>query len=210
MIGHCRKLFPDGLKRMKIFSYILIVPVVLLGISKGYAQKVAVKTNALYGAVAATPNLGLEFGLSPRTTLDLSGGYNWFTPDASNSGHKLVHWLGTAEYRYWLCERFNGHFFGLHALGTQYNIAGHDLRMLFGRGSESYRYEGWGVGCGLSYGYQFFLGNRWSLEATVGAGYVRMRYDKFRCAVCGAKVGTESRNYFGPTKAGITLIFIIK
>lgn len=195
---------------MKILSYIVMLPIVLLSSSEGYAQKVAVKTNALYGVVAATPNLGLEFGLSPRTTLDLGGGYNWFTPDKSNSARKLVHWLAMAEYRYWTCERFNGHFFGLHAIGTQYNIAGRNLPLLFGSDSKFHRYEGWGIGCGVSYGYQFFLGNRWSLEATVGAGFVRMRYDKFKCAACGARIGTESRNYFGPTKAGITLIFIIK
>ena len=195
---------------MKILSYIVMLPIALLSISETYAQKAAVKTNLLYGVVAGAPNVGFEFGLSPRTTLDLSGGYNWFTPDKSNSARKLVHWLAIAEYRYWTCERFNGHFFGLHALGTQYNIAGHNLPLLFGSDSKLHRYEGWGVGCGVSYGYQFFLGNRWSLEATVGAGYVRMRYDKFKCATCGARIGTESRNYFGPTKAGITLIFIIK
>ena len=52
--------------------------------------------------------------------------------------------------------------------------------------------------------------NRWSLEANIGAGYVRLHYDKFRCKTCGEKVGTENRNYFGPTKAAISLIFLIK
>lgn len=31
------------------------------------------------------------------------------------------------EYRYWTCERFSGHFGGIHIIGTQYNIAGHHL-----------------------------------------------------------------------------------
>ena len=120
------------------------------------------------------------------------------------------HYEGTMEYRYWTCERFSGHFWGIHIIGTQYNIAGHHLPLLFGDNSSHYRYEGWGAGGGISYGYHFLLSNRWSLEANIGAGYVRLHYDKFRCKTCGEKVGTENRNYFGPTKAAISLIFLIK
>lgn len=193
----------------KILTSFILLSLLLSGWDC-FAQKVAVKTNLLYGAYTSTPNLGVEVGLSPRTTLDLGGGYNWFVSNSSENNKKLVHWLASAEYRYWLCERFSGHFFGVHVLGTQYNIAGHNLPLLFGKDSKSHRYEGWGAGAGISYGYHFFLGNRWSLEATVGVGYVRMHYDKFKCAVCGTKVGTENRNYFGPTKAGFTLVFLIK
>lgn len=42
------------------------------------AQKVAVKTNLLYDA-SATMNLGFEFGLSAKWTLDISGNYNPWT-----------------------------------------------------------------------------------------------------------------------------------
>jgi hypothetical protein len=54
------------------------------------------------------------------------------------------------------------------------------------------------------------LGNRWGLEATVGVGYAYLDYDKYPCAKCGRKIGSASEHYFGPTKAGITLIFMIK
>ena len=179
-------------------------------ILKCSAQKVAVKTNLFYGIYLRTPNLEVEFGSSPRSTIELGGGFNWFTSGKTSSNKKLVHWLGTAEYRYWTCERFSGHFLGIHILGTQYNIAGHHLPLLFGHDSSHYRYEGWGIGGGISYGYHFPLSNRWSLEANIGAGYVRLHYDKFRCEACGEKTGTESRNYLGPTKAAISLIFLIK
>lgn len=106
--------------------------------------------------------------------------------------------------------KFSGHFFGVHVLGSQYNIAGHELPLLFGKNSKSYRYEGWGVGTGISYGYNFYFGKRWSLEANIGVGYARFQYDKFDCVKCGRKVAAEGRNYFGPTKAGISLIYIIK
>ena len=175
------------------------------------AQDISIKENLLYGAYTYTPNLSLEVGLGRRSTLDLSGGYNpWNLNGTAENNKKLVHWLGEIEYRYWLCQRFTGHFFGIHALGTQYNIAKQELPLLFEKGSKEYRYEGYGYGGGISYGYNFFLGIRWSLEANIGIGYARLHYDKYKCYKCGEKVGTENRNYFGPTKAGISLIYYIK
>ena len=44
----------------------------------GQAQEVAVKTNLLYDATT-TFNLGAEFCLAPKWTLDLSANYNPFT-----------------------------------------------------------------------------------------------------------------------------------
>lgn len=175
------------------------------------AQHVAVKTNLLYGGYTYTPNLSLEIGLGHRSTLDLGGGYNWFNLEGSQADNKkLVHWLGQVEYRYWTCSKFGGHFLGVHALGSQFNIGGQELPLLLGRGSEAYRHEGWGVGAGLSYGYSFYLSNRWSVELNIGVGYARLNYDKYACAKCGTKIATENRNYWGPTKAGISLIYIIK
>lgn len=177
----------------------------------GYSQTVALKTNLLYGAYTSTPNLSLELGLGKRSTLDLGGGYNpWNLNGTELDNTKLVHWLGQMEYRYWLCQKFSGHFFGVHALGTQFNIGGHELPLLFEKGSKNFRYEGFGYGAGISYGYQFYLGKRWSLEANIGVGYARLHYDKYDCVKCGTKLSSEKKNYFGPTKAGISLIYIIK
>lgn len=189
----------------------LIFALSCLFVNKSNAQKIAVKTNLLYAGYTYTPNLSLEIGLSNRSTLDIGGAYNWLNRDGSQvNNKKLVHSLGQIEYRYWLCSKFSGHFFGVHALGTQFNIAGHELPLLLGKGSKNYRHEGYGVGGGISYGYSFFLGKRWSLEAQIGAGYARLHYDKYDCIKCGKKIGTENRNYYGPTKAGISLIYIIK
>lgn len=173
------------------------------------AQKIAVKANLFYGAMTYTPNLGIEIGLSMRSTLDINGGYNpWNLKGSESSNKKLVHWLGNVEYRYWLCEKFNGHFFGVHALGSQYNISQHELPLFFGKGSKGYRYEGWAAGAGVSYGYQWILGKHWNLEANIGIGYARLKYDKYNCVKCGDKVGSDFRNYFGPTKAGVSLIYV--
>lgn len=177
-----------------------------------YAQNVVgIKTNLLYGAGALTPNLGAEIDLGKRTTIDVSGGYNWFNHDGRrNDNKKLTHWMVQPEFRYWLCQKFNGHFFGVHALASGYNISRYNLPMLFGKGSQKYRHEGWAAGAGVSYGYQLILANHWNLEMNVGVGYARLKYDKYDCKTCGEKIGSSSKNYFGPTKAGISLIYIIK
>ena len=77
------------------------------------AQDIAAKTNLLYWS-STTPNLSFEFGLGKRTTLDLTGAYNPWTLN-KDSNKKIKHWLVMPEFRYWLCERYNGHFFGLHS-----------------------------------------------------------------------------------------------
>lgn len=87
-----------------------------------YAQKVAVKTNLLSDAFFS-PNLGVEVGFAPRWTLDVSGQFNGWT---LSHDRRWKHWAVQPEVRYWLCDRFGGHFFGAHLHGGQYNIGGFD------------------------------------------------------------------------------------
>ena len=49
-------------------------------ILESYAQKVALKSNLLYDATA-TMNLGLEFGLARKWTLDVTVNYNPWKPE---------------------------------------------------------------------------------------------------------------------------------
>lgn len=191
------------------------IPILLalcLAATCAYAQGVVgVKTNLLYGAATLTPNLGAEIGLGRHTTLELSGSYNpWNLNGTQADNTKLVHWIGQAEFRYFTCERFNGHFLGVHGLYSMFNIGGHELPLLLGKGSKEYRYEGSAYGAGLSYGYQFVLGRHWNLELSVGVGYMQIKYDQYDCPHCGDLKGQFTRNYIGPTKAAVSLIYIIK
>ena len=173
------------------------------------AQKVAVKTNLLYDATA-TINAGIEFGLAPKWTLDLSGNFNGWT---MSHDRKWKHWMAQPEARYWFCDRFAGHFLGFHALGGQYNI-GHlknNIKFLgtdFSKLSDS-RYQGWFIGAGIAYGYAWVLNKHWNLEGEIGVGYVYTEYDRFNCKGCGKKVEEDkNHHYFGPTKAAINLIYV--
>jgi len=170
-----------------------------------YSQTVAIKNNLLYDATL-TPNLGLEFGLAKKSTLDLHAGYN---PFKFSNGKRFKHWLVQPEYRYWVCEKFNGSFWGVHLHGGQYSVGG--IKLPFGMfpSLKDYRYEGFFVGGGVSYGYQWMLGKRWNLEAAIGVGYAYLGYDKYPCKDCGPKIKSDHRHYFGPTKAAISIIYII-
>lgn len=176
-----------------------------------FSQKYAVKTNVLYDIVTLTPNLGIEFGLTKKTTIDLNAGYNpWNLNNQRNGNKKLVHWFAEAEYKYWICQKFAGHYFSVKALGGKYNISKHKLPLLFGKDSDQYRFQGFAAGGGINYGYQFYLGRRWNLETSIGIGYIRLNYDKYNCAECGTIIGKEKRNYVGPTEIGISVIYLIK
>lgn len=173
------------------------------------AQEVAVKTNLLSDAFMNV-NLGMEVGLAPRWTLDLTGEFNGWT---LSHDRRWKHWALQPEARYWFCDRFAGHFVGIHAHGGQYNIGGFDGRYhLFGtdaRKLKESRYQGWFVGAGVAYGYAWILNRHWNLEAEVGIGYSYTRYDRFRCAGCGKKMEADKpHHYIGPTKAAINLVYL--
>jgi hypothetical protein len=167
---------------------------------------IGVKTNLLWDATM-TANLGAEFRLSKRHTLDVPFNYNaWPAGGDARWKHLLVQ----PEFRWWSCESFYGHFLGLHGIWGHYNIGGVDLPFGLIPNLKNYRYQGELYGAGLSYGYQWTLSPRWSLEGTIGAGYVWLNYDKFKCGACGEKLGEEKQHYIGPTKAALSLIYIIK
>ena len=194
------------LKSLKLLS-VLFAALVSLDAS---GQKAAVKTNLLYDIAAYTANLGVEIGLAPRWTLDVSANYNGWT---LSDNRRWKHWVVQPEARYWLCDRFAGHFFGLHAHGGQFNIGGLKNGISF-LGSdfsklENRRYQGWLAGAGIAYGYSWSLGKHWNLEAEIGLGYIYTRFDTYPCADCGRKIAEDgSHHYVGPTKAAINLVYM--
>ena len=188
--------------------FVLLV-FVLTGMTQGVkAQDVAVKSNVLADAFL-NPNLGIEVGLAPKWTLDITGQFNAWT--LSHERH-WKHWAVQPEVRYWFCDRFSGHFVGAHIHGGQYNIGGFDGKIDFlgtdARKLKDTRYQGWYVGAGIAYGYAWILNKRWNLEAELGLGWIYTRYDSYPCTQCGTKIADgKSHNYVGPTKAAVNLIY---
>lgn len=178
----------------KMIKQILIL-LLVTGIMPVWAQKVVVKTNALYWATLS-PNIGIEAKLSNHSTIELDGMMNLFE---FGDNRKYNFLAVRPEYRYWLCQSFSGHFIGAHALYSNYN-----------GGLKEHRYNGNLYGAGVNYGYQWYLAPRWSLEATAGLGYVYMDHDVYNRARCGKFLGHEKRHYWGLTRLGVSIIYVIK
>lgn len=171
-------------------------------------QKAGIKTNFLADGFLS-PNLGVEIGLNPKWTLDVTGEVNFWTVNR----HKWKHWLLQPEFRYWFCERFTGHFIGFHALTGEYNFGNihNNVKFLNNnfRTISHNRAQGWGAGAGFAYGYSWILADHWNLEAEIGVGWVYTRYDVYPCAECGTKLESNKvHNYVGPTKLAVALEYL--
>lgn len=181
------------MKSRGFFYGMALLCVLSLCATRVHGQKMGLKTNALYWA-ALTPNIGFEFAMSAKTTLELQGAYN---PWTFRGDKKMRFWLVQPEVRYWFCEKFEGHFLGLHLHGAQY----------FG-GFKKNRYDGYLAGGGITYGYNWILSPRWNLEAVIGIGYARLWYDKSPRIYCEKCKTPGHKDYFGPTKIGISFVYV--
>ena len=160
----------------------------------------AVKTNAaLLGATVA--NLGFEAGFCNGLSLDIPVLYSPYTV---KDNYKLKVLAVQPELRYWLDRPFRGHFFGLHAHLGWFNVAVDDDWRYQSRGDSPL----WGFG--VSYGYALLLNGHWGLEFTLGAGYAHIPYEKYYNVYNGAQCGSGIKNYWGITRAGITLVYKFK
>jgi hypothetical protein len=48
------------------------------------------------------------------------------------------------------------------------------------------------------------------MEAVIGVGWAHLDYDKYPCASCGTVQKSETKDYFGVTKAALSIIYFIK
>ena len=195
---------------MKItFKLTMALYVIFLAtsVSPVNAQQVALKTNLLYDATT-TPNIGMEIGIDKKHTIQAFYGLNPWKFGHGEDQKFVKHWVVNPEFRYWFCHRFNGSFVGIHAFGGQYNAYG--IKPPFGWWDEleHYRHEGWFVGGGIAYGYQWVLSRHWNFEASIGVGAAYITYDSFNCGICGAKIGDGDKIYVGPTKAALSILYM--
>lgn len=180
----------------------------LLWPASANAQDVGIKTN-LIGDALLSPNVGVEIGLAPKWTLDISAEGNFWKVNS----HSWKHLVFQPEARYWFCQKFAGHFLGVHALGGTYNVGNIDMDMMF-LGTDfaklkDSRYQGWAAGAGIAYGYAWPVHRHWNIEAEIGIGWTYTRFDSYPCAECGSKLDNNKvHNYVGPTKAAVNIVYI--
>jgi hypothetical protein len=197
-------------KRWRII--LLTIPLAML-LSQAYGQRLALKESFLLSALRV-PNIGVELSLAPQWTLDVCGAYN---PFQASTTRKWKLWTVQPELRYWFCRDFAGTFVGFHAGAGQYNVGGIgaslDLGSLGSLNLESlktHRVQGSFWDAGFSVGHHWILSPRWGVEATLGLGYGHYRYERFRCLSCGEQTDSGSGHYLGPTRAGVSLVYLLR
>lgn len=165
-------------------------------ITSASAQRVALKTNALYWATLS-PNLGVEFKFNRHITLNLEGVINRLkVSDCDTRGT-----IFSAEGRYWFSGRPQaGHFLGIMVLGSNYNLL-----------LKGHRHDGDAIGGGLTYGYSFVLSRHWSLETSIGGGAIYFREKNYKETLEEAHDGPNfMKCKLFPIKAGVSFVYIIK
>lgn len=119
----------------------------------------------------------------------------WYVSDQ----HAIKTFTIQPEARYWLAKPGAGHFFGLHAHVGWFNV-----RWNRDRYQDTDRPL---LGAGISYGYLLPFNEHWAGEFTLGAGYANMRYDTYYNIDNGARIDTRTKNYWGITRVGISVVY---
>ncbi len=162
-----------------------------------------VSTNVLQDAVLI-PNIGLEFNLYNNWTLAVNGMWAWWT-------NENIHWYwriygGEVAVKKYLGKRalkrsMTGHHVGIYGQALSYDFeVGH-----FGRMSPKLSYGG-----GVEYGYSFPVSNVFNIDISLGVGYLGGRFYEY-VENEGHYVwrATVQQNWFGPTKGGVSLVWLI-
>ncbi len=183
----------------------LLILIALFCSTSLFAQKFALNVNTL-PVINGAINVGATYAISDRYTIDLSGAVR---PWARGESSVNKYWGVKPEYRFWTCQKFNGSFFGIFMTGSQYNIGGIDMAFGMFPDVEKYRFEGWEIGGGLSYGYHFVLSDHWNIEASIGAGYNYYEYTQYRCPLlCARVLKDDCYHYWGINTASLSLVYL--
>lgn len=166
----------------------------------------AIKTNMIYDLLLL-PDLAIEFPLPGRWSIEAGGQWSWWNTTEPNHYYHRIQMAGF-EGRKWLGDRdkapLTGHFLGLYAMGGTYDLKA-------GAGTTGVL-SNWSYSMGVTYGYSTPIGKRLNLEFSIGLGYLGGEYKKYKWlddSQCYHWQETLMRNYFGPTKARVSLVWLI-
>ena len=162
-------------------------------------DRVVLKTNLLYYAILM-PNIEAEWMFKDRWSAALEFQGAWY---AKNNPHK-VYRIATIipEARYWLIDRSRWH--GMY-VGAFVGIGKYDLD----NGKPNHNgHKGEGAMAGVSAGYMWPIGKHFSLDASLGVGYLYAR-DKEYLPADGHFLYQLSKNinYFGPLRLKLSLVW---
>ena len=141
-----------------------------------------------------TPDLGLEWRVHPSWGILVNG--SWTSWSWNGKDRRYALWEVMPEVRYYIDKEKRGY-----------------LGAMFKAGEFNYKLSATGkqgdlMGGGITGGYLLRLNKALSLDFSVAIGCLHADYEKYE-VTDGVRVrrGTETKNWWGPVNAGVTLVW---
>ena len=170
-----------------------------------------IRSNMLYDA-ALVPNIGVEFYLGRNFSLGANWQYAWWS---KNSRHRYWRMYGgDINARWWFGSQaeskpLSGHHLGIYGQVATYDVEFGNRGWMGGTPGENiFHRANWGAG--VEYGYSLPVARRINIDFTLGVGYFGGKVLDYN-VIDGHYVwqGTKHFNWFGPTKAEISFVWLI-
>ena len=144
-----------------------------------------------------TPDLGVEWRICPSWGIAVNG--SWTSWTWSDKDHRYALWEVAPEVRYYMGEKKAWY------LGAMFKAGQFNYKL-----SETGK-QGDLMGGGITAGYRLRLNKALDLDFNLGLGYLNADFEKYE-VIDGVRVrrGNETKDWWGPINAGVTLVWKIK
>ena len=141
-----------------------------------------------------TPDLGLEWRICPSWGIAVNG--SWTSWSWSDKDRRYALWEVAPEVRYYMGEKKAWY------LGAMFKAGQFNYKL-----SETGK-QGDLMGGGITAGYQLQLSKALDLDFNLGLGYLNVDFEKYE-VIDGVRVrrGNETKDWYGPINAGVTLVW---
>ena len=141
-----------------------------------------------------TPDLGVEWRICPSWGIAVNG--SWTSWTWSDKDHRYALWEVAPEVRYYMGEKKAWY------LGAMFKAGQFNYKL-----SETGK-QGDLMGGGITAGYQLRLNKALALDFNLGLGYLNADFEKYE-VIDGVRVrcGNETKDWYGPINAGVTLVW---
>ena len=141
-----------------------------------------------------TPDLGVEWRICPSWGIAVNG--SWTSWTWSDKDRRYALWEVAPEVRYYMGEKKAWY------LGAMFKAGQFNYKL-----SETGK-QGDLMGGGITAGYQLRLNKALNLDFNLGLGYLNADYEKYK-VIDGVRVrrGNETKDWWGPINAGVTLVW---
>ena len=159
----------------------------------GNDTEISLRANLLRWATL-TPDLGVEWRICPSWGIAVNG--SWTSWSWNDKDRRYALWEVAPEVRYYMGEKKAWY------LGAMFKAGQFNYKL-----SETGK-QGDLMGGGITAGYQLRLNKALALDFNLGLGYLNADYEKYE-VIDGVRVrrGKETKDWWGPINAGVTLVW---